>query len=1509
MDDKAELEQLARDMARFKANLFMDPSVDLTEPGSLILAHRQSIKGYQDLNSSLEQGSEYGSLALTLAVVLVSRFVTCQKESDDLTEAKELEDTILRYNHNIHSENHDDHYHWQHYVSLIARGDLIIEFQILEARLARLQTHQAQPLDLSHQTEAFALLHTRSPITTSESNATGSSLLSNAENSLVGSTDTDFSIPFPSFAQLGSSQLRSTSLPSTSNSETSSMDSWLTVLLNANQETEICDYAFCCQVLAHCYFSRYQLEKAVSDLEDAVEYSMTAYHLFANDPHFNPIAIPMTQAILLEYLNVYDAQSPHISRIDLCETLRVLAGLFSQHTGPPPHAWSDSSYQTETPMVPHANLPIAALEPDTPVLSPLSNATNSSVAAVDTGHSLNPIPARPGCSHLSFSFPSTILRSKTCTMESCMTALLNANDATEIRDYAIYCKILAQMYFARYCRTKDTSALEEAAEYSVTAYQLVTGIADVSRNLILPTTVTVLFKYVDVSIAQLPCLPSINVTEIMETVGAIRDHFSESTTPHTDSPIPYIPESNAPLLSPLSDATSSWVPVTDANHDLLPAQDRLSSSPLSFTSPPPIPNGGTSMMISCKTALLNANDETEIRDYAIWCQVLAQFYFSRYRRAKYASDLEEAAVYSVTAYQLVADIADVTLGTLITIETAAILLQYVGAYHTKSEFHSLPNIAALETFEALMGHFSDPPPYVWRFYLGEFFSRLHCRTKTLLHADTAITQYEKAFESKPPTSGPMEWLQKAHHNLGVLLFNRYLLSSDSGDLDAAINNLSLAEAQISCPCITGLLGMAFLHRHRRVPHGLAMAYEDIQRAILCYMRGTQFVGPEHARLSIRSRHHLGLVLIESYRKYGDKTDLSRGIQHLEELLHYRNWEESAPDFNPRDAWLLLASAYKLRSTERDEELRLQCIRAVSEEDRRRPRDSLEVEIATDYMPNSQDEWRRRAEVSFQIPWIQFMMARSWGTMALGKEDAECLEAFKLMASLLLEVIVIGNKVEDKYERLWDVGLFGGPAAVAAIKFATANLAVEWLELSMSVTLRQIYQLRLNADDLAIKHPDLFKTLKRLSEELRQLSGEPIRATGGLSALVGQTNGHRLRSVYQAHIEEIRGKPGMENFLRPLPFRRLVEAARYGPVILLSCDHITKRTHAFIILDPSVEEPITLPLPRASLQDMLMLSAVLSQVLNSLGIRHRSPEDDMVKQLQRAGRVSSERKIEFEVLLNEMWTRIVKPVFDKLEEKGILSGRVWWCPSMPFTEFPLHAAPPVDCPYISSYTYGIEVLLNARARSRDTTSEQSLRQQFSLVGIGKYPGRPYLALPSVTREIQTLTDLVEGHSRITLHKIENDEASVGAVLSALKSSQFVHLACHGARDLQQSLDSSLVLTDGNLQLRRILAEDLKSAEFAFLSACQTAIGESKISNESLHLAGGFIAAGFKGVIGTLWSIADEDAPGVVKDVYEAMEIEGGLDITLAAGGLDRAVKRMRKSGVPAHRWAPFIHVGV
>ncbi|KAJ6575681.1 hypothetical protein DFH09DRAFT_1150863, partial [Mycena vulgaris] len=105
-------------------------------------------------------------------------------------------------------------------------------------------------------------------------------------------------------------------------------------------------------------------------------------------------------------------------------------------------------------------------------------------------------------------------------------------------------------------------------------------------------------------------------------------------------------------------------------------------------------------------------------------------------------------------------------------------------------------------------------------------------------------------------------------------------------------------------------------------------------------------------------------------------------------------------------------------------------------------------------------------------------------------------------------------------------------------------------------------------------------------------------------------------------------------------------------------------------------------------------------------------------------------------------------------------------------------------------------------------------------------------------------------------------------------------------------------------------NLSTAEFVFLAACQTAMGDSQLVNESFHLGGGFIAAGFRSAIGTLWSMNDWDGPLVAEKIYSHLFREGQQPQTSdTAEALQLAVQELKAQNVPYERWIPFIHMGI
>lgn len=192
---------------------------------------------------------------------------------------------------------------------------------------------------------------------------------------------------------------------------------------------------------------------------------------------------------------------------------------------------------------------------------------------------------------------------------------------------------------------------------------------------------------------------------------------------------------------------------------------------------------------------------------------------------------------------------------------------------------------------------------------------------------------------------------------------------------------------------------------------------------------------------------------------------------------------------------------------------------------------------------------------------------------------------------------------------------------------------------------------------------------------------------------------------------------------------------------------------------------------------------------------------------------------------------------------------------------------------------------------------------------------YASLPGTREEGRQLQKMLS-ESQITSALFEHERATVAEVQGVFEQHQWVHLACHGSQHASDATQSAFALYDGPLSLANLMHTSVDEAELAFLSACQTATGDVGNPEESVHLAAGMLVVGFKGVIGTMWSIGDTDAPVVVEAYYrKLLEIrstgEVGAGNTGAAYALHEAMKVLREKIGERNilRWAPFVHFGV
>ncbi|KAJ7923574.1 CHAT domain-containing protein, partial [Mycena leptocephala] len=248
-------------------------------------------------------------------------------------------------------------------------------------------------------------------------------------------------------------------------------------------------------------------------------------------------------------------------------------------------------------------------------------------------------------------------------------------------------------------------------------------------------------------------------------------------------------------------------------------------------------------------------------------------------------------------------------------------------------------------------------------------------------------------------------------------------------------------------------------------------------------------------------------------------------------------------------------------------------------------------------------------------------------------------------------------------------------------------------------------------------------------------------------------------------------------------------------------------------------------------------------------------------------------------------------------------RLWWLPTGAFAGLPLHACPPTDA-FIHSYTPTIGALLDANARNSNSCHTIN---KVGVVGVTHTGPHRENSLVGIEQEVRKITLIVKEHD---VNCLQGTAATVAAVKCQLQDSSWIHLACHGKQDLSDPTKSSLCLYGGNLELETILRMPLSNAQFVFLAACQTAMGDAELVNQSFHLGGGFIAAGFRGAIATMWSMRDEDGPLVAEIVYSHLFREGREpQASDAAEALQLAVRELRRRKVPYECWIPFIHMGV
>ncbi len=171
------------------------------------------------------------------------------------------------------------------------------------------------------------------------------------------------------------------------------------------------------------------------------------------------------------------------------------------------------------------------------------------------------------------------------------------------------------------------------------------------------------------------------------------------------------------------------------------------------------------------------------------------------------------------------------------------------------------------------------------------------------------------------------------------------------------------------------------------------------------------------------------------------------------------------------------------------------------------------------------------------------------------------------------------------------------------------------------------------------------------------------------------------------------------------------------------------------------------------------------------------------------------------------------------------------------------------------------------------------------------------IPLVEREVQTLRKQFQNSA-----VMKGKQARVNEFLDIAGDYDLLHIACHGQFRADNPLFSSLHLHDGWVTVRDICAQRLKS-EIVTLSACET--GKNKIfgGEEILGLARGFLSAGARSLVLSLWTVNDEATTNLMTDFYKSLRAGSN-----AANALRKAQCNFISRGEHPYLWSPFFVIG-
>lgn len=233
------------------------------------------------------------------------------------------------------------------------------------------------------------------------------------------------------------------------------------------------------------------------------------------------------------------------------------------------------------------------------------------------------------------------------------------------------------------------------------------------------------------------------------------------------------------------------------------------------------------------------------------------------------------------------------------------------------------------------------------------------------------------------------------------------------------------------------------------------------------------------------------------------------------------------------------------------------------------------------------------------------------------------------------------------------------------------------------------------------------------------------------------------------------------------------------------------------------------------------------------------------------------------ITHQLWQSLMEPVVHHLKTQHFTQAIL--IPTGFLSFLPLHAAWTEDPSTLTGRRYVIDdIHFTYVPNARSLSAAQAISthtQSDSILAIDD----PRNDLSNSALEIQSV---VKSFHKSTV--LRHSEATIDDVRLHLTKAAVIHFSCHGTANLDEPLNSGLLMSDGLLTLRDILALNLSEQggiRLAILSACETGLSGVENADEAISLPTGLLQAGVAGTIASLWAVSDLSTRLLLVKFYE------------------------------------------